>query len=602
LLNVEEWQEKAEESVQTLAQLVRLGAATDDITGTVRRRLDEHRNQARISIAVIGQYDAGKSTIISALTGRNDIPISGDITTDRCTAYEWSSLRIVDTPGLYAGRPEHDRITNDEIDHSDLLAFCLTSELFDHITLPNFRRLAQERLYASKMMLVVNKLFAEDGDIDERVATYAADLDRMLGSDVLRKIPKVFVDAKLYRDGLQRKSDRLVALSRFADLVAALNKLSAERGLLARADTPLRIVLRGTNDAIFALSGGEEKDKAFIHLLSRFLEAVTLSRAALHRDFVKVANQSAAVVLDESESLMAALDGAAAAQFAATEQRCRENIQGRLQQLHEEVRGMIIAVGHRLQNGAREIESLPLFTHFAGQMNTDVPLHATNAEIDGLPRIRNQLVALQNLANGIGGVFSVGKLQVLNKVHPVPAAQLVDSAADGGAMVADLAPSTRPTGAHLSSATTSYVDDAITGTVDHLNKHFHWHVSADGALNASHHLTHILNIAGPVLALVSAGVSAYAMYKEERATEDLGKLRTQLRKNIDEAKENARSTFENLGREIDAAVFRPLEDDTRAQRTEGEVKIKTGNNVVDGLRQLRDRLEGYLRTLSTLPG
>ena len=49
-----------------------------------RRTLGE---RALLSLAFSGQYSAGKSTIISALTGRSDIHISADVATDEVQAY-----------------------------------------------------------------------------------------------------------------------------------------------------------------------------------------------------------------------------------------------------------------------------------------------------------------------------------------------------------------------------------------------------------------------------------------------------------------------------------------------------------------------------------
>jgi 50S ribosome-binding GTPase len=582
--------------------LVRKDPAAAGVIEPVRERLREHARRSQVSLALVGQYNAGKSTIVSALTGRSDIRISADIATDECTPYEWLGLRLVDTPGLYTERPDHDRITNEEIERSDLLAFCLTNELFDHITLSSFRELAHEKLYASKMLLVVNKLFAEAGDVDERVSKYRANLDQMLGTAELRQIPKVFLDAQLYRNGLERGSEQLRAMSRFGELVGALNKLSDERGLLSRADTPFRIVLGGVNEAILALSGGDDTDKTAIHLFNRFLNAVGLSRSALRREFTMAADEAARVVQEEGETLLAAVNGMALEQFPVIERACHERIRQRLDQTRESLQGMILAVGLRLQSDAKDIEALPLFTSFAARIDVSANIAAANVEIKGMPRLRSQLPVLQNIAFALSGMFSAkkGALKGVPQAATQPglgghrAVSGVLDAADSGIDVG-------AAGAHLPHAA-SYLDDTIQHTIQHLNDKFHWHLSADGALHATHRMNDIMSVVGPALALVSAGVSVYGMVEEKKATEALGKLRIQLQENVAEAGEKARGSFETLGAEIDSNVFRPLENDIRSRRDEAEHAIESGNSLVGELRELRNRLETNLREIASVAG
>lgn len=111
-----------------------------------------------ISIAFIGQYSSGKSTIIKALTGEKDILIDADIATGAVTSYEWGSgIWLVDTPGLKTGeKEEHDKMTQEEIERADLLVYCITSDLFSNITRDDFKALAEQ--YRTKLFLVINKM------------------------------------------------------------------------------------------------------------------------------------------------------------------------------------------------------------------------------------------------------------------------------------------------------------------------------------------------------------------------------------------------------------------------------------------------------------
>src|SRR5437867_6285462 len=98
-----------------------------------------------VVLVFAGQYSAGKSTIIKALTGREDIAIGAGITTEKAHTYDWDGVRVVDTPGVHTKlRPDHDEITYRAIADADLLVFVVTNELFDSHLAQHFRKLAIE--------------------------------------------------------------------------------------------------------------------------------------------------------------------------------------------------------------------------------------------------------------------------------------------------------------------------------------------------------------------------------------------------------------------------------------------------------------------------
>ena len=89
---------------------------------------------------------------------------------------------MVDTPGLFTDREDHDKTTYRAIDKSDLLVFCLTHMLFDNITISNFKKLAYDKGYGWKMMLVVNKMSAEAGETVDKIVSYPEKLGRSFSS------------------------------------------------------------------------------------------------------------------------------------------------------------------------------------------------------------------------------------------------------------------------------------------------------------------------------------------------------------------------------------------------------------------------------------
>ena len=138
-------------------------------------------NRDMIKIVLVGQYSAGKSSIIKMLTGEDDIRIAADIATDKATSYQWKGVEITDTPGIDTRlRPEHDEISKRAIQEADMLLFVITNELFDENIAKDFKELAFTQNRKNAMLLVVNKMErANDGNSPEQQEIIKQDVARV---------------------------------------------------------------------------------------------------------------------------------------------------------------------------------------------------------------------------------------------------------------------------------------------------------------------------------------------------------------------------------------------------------------------------------------
>ena len=224
-----------------------LQAAADALEG--HRRAS--RDRPLLSLAFSGQYSAGKSTIISALTGDKTIRISADVATDEVKAYRWRDIELWDTPGLYADRADHTAKAQQAQREADLIVYSLTTNLFDNVTASDFRCLAFEKGYAPKLFLLINKLSMEDvDDTDSYLLNLASSIDRTLSPHRLSEFNHAFIDAQDYRDGLASSNQDLIHFSRFEAFMEQLNAWIKERGLLARLDPPIRLGLSAIDEAL----------------------------------------------------------------------------------------------------------------------------------------------------------------------------------------------------------------------------------------------------------------------------------------------------------------------------------------------------------------
>jgi small GTP-binding protein len=74
------------------------------------------------SIMVYGVYNAGKSTLINALMGKEAAAVDDVPTTDSVVSYDWRQFRILDTPGIDAPI-EHENVTNSQMLKADAIIF-----------------------------------------------------------------------------------------------------------------------------------------------------------------------------------------------------------------------------------------------------------------------------------------------------------------------------------------------------------------------------------------------------------------------------------------------------------------------------------------------
>lgn len=234
------------------------------------KNLEAIRQDEDIIIAFIGQYSAGKSTIISALTGNRNIKINANIATEKAKRYKWvDQITLVDTPGLHTENKHHDLEAEKAINNSNMLIYCITNELFDEVSIVDYKKWVYDRGYKDKMFLVVNKMSRETGDFEELVVNYTESINEALKPYSLQDVRYNFIDARDYLDGtLDPDLEELVKLSRFKDFTSNLNEFIDEKGLLAKLDTPIKVIINSIDSTLNSLSG-KETDQYLISLLDR---------------------------------------------------------------------------------------------------------------------------------------------------------------------------------------------------------------------------------------------------------------------------------------------------------------------------------------------
>lgn len=200
---------------------------------------------APIKVVFVGQYSAGKSSILKMLTGRDDIAIGAGITTEKTQSFDWGEIRIVDTPGIHTEqRPDHDEITYSAIKSADMLVFVITNELFDSYLADHFRKLAIDSDKAGEMILVVNKMErTSGGNSPEQQEIIREDLRKVLTPYTPEDLHVSFLDAKSYLNSINEKEEdpeyaqELLESSGYEAFIQVLNAFVKEKRLPSKLTT-----------------------------------------------------------------------------------------------------------------------------------------------------------------------------------------------------------------------------------------------------------------------------------------------------------------------------------------------------------------------------
>ena len=254
-----------------------------DLASKLDAELDSADDRKKLTIAFVGQYNSGKSTIISAMTGNKHIKIDGNVATDTVSKYDWHDIILMDTPGILAGKVEtHDEATKEALKESDLIFYVLTSHLFDDVIFNNFIDLAYNQHLADKMFIVINKMGMESGEFDQLVKNYTISLQKTFSERgySVDEFPIAFIDANDYMDGVKENDDEFIKLSHFERFIDMLNTFVSQKGLIKKQfDTPVRILHSYLKDIEVSAV-----DKTLCDFYNQFEQKLTSSQKEIKRD------------------------------------------------------------------------------------------------------------------------------------------------------------------------------------------------------------------------------------------------------------------------------------------------------------------------------
>ena len=279
-LETHEWHQRAREILSQARQVLR--ESNQQQVRDIEERLPDGtgKEDSPLTIAFAGQYSGGKSTILKALTGLEDIETGTGITTETTRTFDWNGVKVIDTPGIHTTvRPDHDSTAYRAISESDLLVFVITNELFDSHMADHFRKLAIDKEKGHEIILVVNKMGkAAAGNSPESRAVLLEDLRGPLNPFTPENLRVTFTDALSALEAVQDEDEEIREIlqwqANIADLVSNLNGLIREKGLNAKHTTLLYTIDEAMQEANAGEPKGDEDIDSLITIYKQNIRVV----------------------------------------------------------------------------------------------------------------------------------------------------------------------------------------------------------------------------------------------------------------------------------------------------------------------------------------
>ncbi len=238
----------------------------------------------KIRIVFAGQYSAGKSSILSILTGQQ-LEVGQGVTTSECNFLDWNGIEVVDTPGIHTQkRPDHDEITYNAMSEADLIVFVCTAEGFSDGLGTHFRKLLIEKGKGNEMMLVFNKME------DSKYGNTKEGQEEFFKCDVKPVIsPKftaedlyvTYIDTYSYQDSLEADDEdkaQLLEMSGYSNLFNNINKFIEKKKVLGKCTTSLFKLEQMLYEALAEFKTGDICVDGSLNLLNQQRKALVAAK------------------------------------------------------------------------------------------------------------------------------------------------------------------------------------------------------------------------------------------------------------------------------------------------------------------------------------
>jgi GTP-binding protein EngB required for normal cell division len=267
---------------------------------SARKTVEAKRKSPSATIMVYGVYNAGKSTLINALLGKEEARVSDKPETDSIARYRWGGFEILDTPGIDAPI-HHEQVTQEQLRAADVVIFVVNplGTVEEAKTLKILLQLIERGKQVFIILNSKNQLEPEDAErLKDELRKRIQDKAEEMGlKGVLKDIPTLEINAKTALKARMEGKQNLLEHSGFPRLEDELAKFlsSIDAGdVLASFVTELIKFIEQTRDLLDARKGNdasinridsfsEEIDRREINIRSNLKSSIEASAASIER-------------------------------------------------------------------------------------------------------------------------------------------------------------------------------------------------------------------------------------------------------------------------------------------------------------------------------
>lgn len=234
-------------------------------------------------IMVYGICNAGKSSILNELMGKDLAAVNDIPETDRVTYYDWQGYRIADTPGISAPKIHQD-VTQQHLRKADVVLFVM-STTGSNEKRENYVRMKEIADAGKKIIIVLNDKNGDLGKNDEAIRQIkqkvAVNMQQLGINDVDEKYHIVTVNAKRALLGRKKSKPALIERSGMDELKnVIINELkhTSSFDLLRRRVKQLEQVLDQFVHVLEGLQNSED-----VRNINRVLDTLSREKVSIGR-------------------------------------------------------------------------------------------------------------------------------------------------------------------------------------------------------------------------------------------------------------------------------------------------------------------------------
>lgn len=530
-----------------------------EIVESFTEDIKEIENQKLLTVAFIGQYNAGKSSIISALTGNKSIKIDSDISTDKTKDYEWNNVLLTDTPGLWTGRKDHDDITYKKIKESDLLIYCLSNELFGGIILENFNKIAFDKKYSNKILLVINKMMRDPGNYDELVKNYKESLNNSLKPHNIDEFSTCFIACQYYLEGINENDEELIELSHFNDFIKLINIFIKEKGIWAKFSTPIYRTISFIETFILSIYSKDNKE-LFI-LIDRTEKVVRLKKQSVYSRVLPLLIELSSTIISYSNDITSKI-GVENIDFDSIKKEIEEKIKKDTEETKDKIEKVLNEINEELNNAIKELFDSYLEEYVLNSIK-DSKLNINNVSLMDFTEIMSNFSSISDITGKVAG--SVKNFIGVNN------AGLILKAKD------------------LTSG------NRAVEIVKNIGHFFGVKFQPYGAINIVKNIGNVAKIFGPILSAFSTALEFANFIADEKNAKKLSIAKQDCYNEFSKVAKNIEKQFNNqLENYIEENFDNKILKKIKKLKTDTIEKEKTGDSSVLKLKEYKKQLEDML--------